>query len=322
MKKNIRKIPSEVLTKLGKIKSDEIVTACAVRFKAEYLRVGNLAHLGIMLQDRGLVVPSLVIPPAASGKYSRINAEGEEIVRRDLPLETHYNTIEAPNWGDSYNGYHDVDLPYKAYPREFRPPRENDIALLATSEAPGLPEYVISFRLNDVLDRRAADFNDRLLGDLNILQENVGFCSVEASETSLDNYVKSLQLSWEVLPPGTKEDALQRLFQGRQVSREISDVASDRYDFFMTLRPEKLVYGTNGFRRYFGALINDDLVVFENVEYGNAIYVMFENWQELSKRSRIELLSGKYGTSFVRISHSENWKAKVGKSIAEGSRQG
>jgi hypothetical protein len=92
---------------------------------------------------------------------------------------------------------------------------------------------------------------------------------------------------------------------------EERNVAGDRFDFFMTLNPYRLVYGKSGFLRYFGALISDKLVVFENIEYGNAIYIMFENWQELSKRTRIDLRSGKYGSSFIRIIHQKEWKTEV-----------
>ena len=316
MRKNIRKIPKEVIAKLETIESNEVVVACAIRINAEHLRSGKLAHLGIQLDDQGLSVPSSVIPPGASGKYSRINAVGEEIVRRDLPMKTHYHTVQTPNWGDSYYGYHDVELPHKAYPREFRPPRETDIGMAPATTSPGLAEYVISFRVNRVLDKRAKDFANRLLEDLNLLQENVGICSVQPSSTSIDDYIMSLNLDWEILPPGTREEAILRLFRGRQPSREALECAADRYDFFMTLNPQRLVYGTSGFRRYFGALLRDNLVVFENVEYGNAIYVMFGNWRELSRRSRIELLSGQYGTDFVRIPHSEAWKSRVAKAVS------
>ena len=79
----------------------------------------------------------------------------------------------------------------------------------------------------------------------------------------------------------------------------------------MSLKPAKLVYGLSGFERYFGGLIKDDLVVFENIEYGNAIYIMFENWRELSQKTRTELLSGRFGRNFERVMHGSGWKGKV-----------
>jgi hypothetical protein len=94
-------------------------------------------------------------------------------------------------------------------------------------------------------------------------------------------------------------------------------VVEERYEFLMGLKPQQLVYGTSGLQRYFGALIRDDLIVFENVRYGNAIYVMFEDWQELSKRTRAELLSGRYGKNFERVMHGAGWKGKTRRIVAE-----
>lgn len=311
MKKNLRKVPREVLARLRQIEDDSIVVACSVEFKQADLRKGILRHLGVRLTADGLNFAPRVVPPANQGKYSDRNVNGEVIVRKDLPMQEKYNSVETPNWGDPYYGTHTVELPYKAYQREFKAPRETEIMIHPANRNPGLPAYLISFRLNDVLRRGSRGFRKQLLEDLNLLQENVGACSVEAARTPLENYTKSLRLSWEILPPGSREDALERLFRGAQPSKEMKDVAADRYDFFMTLRPQKLVFGRSGFSRYFGALIRKDLVVFENIEYGNAIYVMFKEWPELSKRTRIELLSGKFGDAFERVLHLKGWKARV-----------
>ena len=64
------------------------------------------------------------------------------------------------------------------------------------------------------------------------------------------------------------------------------------------------------FVRYFGAKYADDFVVFENLRYGNALYVMFERWQELSQRSRIDLLKGDH-EGFERIEHREGWEDRL-----------
>lgn len=61
-------------------------------------------------------------------------------------------------------------------------------------------------------------------------------------------------------------------------------------------------------------MLEDDLVVFENIEYGNAIYILYDDWDEISKLSRIDLLSGRAGSNFDRIIHSGNWKRKYEKS--------
>jgi hypothetical protein len=134
-------------------------------------------------------------------------------------------------------------------------------------------------------------------------------------------YGKTLHLSWEILPPGTLDETLGRIFKGKAPSAEEKKVTAERYAFFQTLKPKSLVFGNSGLRRYFGALLEDNLVVFENIEYGNAIYILFDNWEELSKRSRLELVSGKYGKDFERVVHTTGWKDAV-KNVIQAKRRG
>ena len=68
--------------------------------------------------------------------------------------------------------------------------------------------------------------------------------------------------------------------------------------------------GTTGFARYFGAKFGEDFVAFENIRYGNAIYIMRENWQTLSQKSRIELMTGRY-EEVIRIEHRRGWGARL-----------
>lgn len=320
MKKNFRKIPAEIAAKLKTIKESEVVAGCAVMFKADVLSTGRLKHLGIILTNQGLEFPDTVVPPVSQGKSSRKNLEGLEIIRYDLPKETHYRSVEAPNWGNY--GTHTVDFPYEKYPRDFDPPRELAISVKCPNIAPGLPGYIIAFRVDEVLEKASKHFERRLFENLNLLQENVGVCGVEPADAVLTDYMKSLHVSWELLPPGTREDVIARIFRGGSPSAAAKEVAGQRYDFFMSLKPKKLVFGSSGFRRYFGALLEENLVVFENIQYGNAIYVLFNNWEELSKRSRIDLISGRYGTDFERVIHSSGWKGEVRSIVATRRKEG
>jgi hypothetical protein len=225
--------------------------------------------------------------------------------------------MEVPNWGDSYNGTHTVDLPYEMYPRDFQAPRELAITMACVNTDPGLATYIISFRIAETLDKTSGDFAKLLFEDLNLLQENAGACGVESADVPLADYAKSLQVSWEILPPGTLTDTIDRVFPGRAPSQQEKNVVTERYNFFMSLKPKSLVYGSSGFSRYFGALLEDDLVLFENVQYGNAIYILFDDWEQLSKRSRIDLIAGKYGTAFERVIHSSDWKGSVKTIVAK-----
>lgn len=317
VKKNIRKIPAKVTRRLEHIEGDNIVAAYLGSYSAEELRAGRFNHLGITLNEDGLVCPSSVLPPQESGKYSDRNINGHEIRRDDLPKERHYNSVDSPNWGDSAYGYHTVYLPYDRYPRDFIAPRGSSIRISCPNPQAGSDVYSIGFEVDWVLGRTDPEFETHLLEALNLLQENVGACGVEKAGTSVAEYENSLTVSWEILPPGTKEEAVTRIFRGRTPTEKERTSVEERYDFLKKLNPEKFVYGSSGFQRYFGALLQDDLVVFENVEYGNAVYVMFEGWADLSQRSRTELLSGRYGNNFERVLHTKGWKGRVKKIVED-----
>lgn len=85
------------------------------------------------------------------------------------------------------------------------------------------------------------------------------------------------------------------------------DIMIDRLQKVASLKPEKRLVGSNGMQNYIGYQFGDDFVAFENPRLGNALYLMYGDWQALSKRSRTELLSGQHGSSFDRIIHTARW---------------
>ena len=312
MKKNIRKIPREVFLKLDGIEEKNIVVAYATSYSEDSIKAGCLKHLGIEFTKQGVSIPESIVPDTKQGKFSARNINGREIIRKDLAKETHYRTVMVPNWGDYSKGTHCVDMPYQKYPRDFIQARELDISIHATKPNLEKSVYLIAFRVNEVLDKTSEHFQERLFENLNLLQENIGACDVEPATTSMSDYVKSLHVEWEILPPGIQEEVmLAKIFKGREYSQLEKDVAKNRHDFFESLNYKSIVVGKSGLIRYFGALIEDNLVVFENIEYGNAIYILFNNWEELSKRNRHEICSGQYGTDFTRIIHSPGWEERV-----------
>jgi len=310
LEKNFRKTPSHILIKLQTITPDEIQVGCLKQFSAIDIENGLLAHLGIVIKEAELSFPDSLIPLSTQGKHSKRNIDGQTIKRSDLPKEKYEISFESPNWGDSYYGTHTVTWEKERYPRQFIAPRDNEIHIDCMDASDKLQDYVFRFHVSEVLLKGDEEFEDRLFDCVNILQENVGASDVAAAGSTMNDYLQTLNVAWDILPPGTVGEAINRLFQGRTPDQVEVDVATERYDFFLSLNPTQIIYGRSGLNRYFGALIQDDLVVFENTRYGNAVYIMFENWRALSQKSRVELMSSQ-ASGFERVLHTTNWKIQV-----------
>jgi len=314
-KKNLLKIPQNILYKVKNSNSKHFVAGCLKTYSKKEIQDGSLKHLDIIFADDKLSFPNEKIPVPSSGKYCDRNVNGHVIKRYDLPKETYSITVEAPNYGDSYKGTHDVTWTKERYQRDFLAPRLSSIKIECLDPSPNLDKYIFKFEVSEVLDKEAEDFEIRALECLNLLQENIYKSDLIEAGSTFSDYLQTIQLSWEILPPGTKEEVIQRIFRGTEPTKQQIETATERYNFFIKLNPQKLVYGNSGFQRYFGALIKADLIVFENIQYGNAIYIMYENWRELSTKSRIELLSGRFGNNFDRVIHKVGWKNEVKKIV-------
>jgi hypothetical protein len=317
--KNLRKISEASLDKIVRFKKGSFVAACVRKIPASAILRGDFAHLGIVLKGNKVEFPESQVPRFDRGRYSKLNVEGEEIVRKDLPLETHSHTVEAPDWGRQGYGTHAVDLPHKAYPREHVPPSENEIAIeFLGKEDEREPIFVLKFVVSEVMDRSKRKFQKRLFFNLNLLLENAGAVDVFQSDAKFEDYMKTLYVHWEILPPGERDANIAKILQRLPDTPEVREKILDRYEFLEKLNPENFIQGLGGFKRYFGAKFSDRLVVFENMEYGNAIYAMFADWENQSKKTRQELLaSGREGKDFIRVPHLMSWKGKVREIVKE-----
>ncbi len=306
-KRNILKIPQSILDRIKNFDQDDVVVACAKLLKPE--EVNRYAALGLIFANGKLTLPGPQVPDPKAGRYSRANVEGLEKIRKDLPKIKKEFSVEAPNWGDWSNGSHTMTWTRDVYRREFYPPKEVELAISLVEEKGGA--YIIKFAVEQVINRRTPNFEQELFYNLNLLQENVGSVDVFPSAASLAEYAATVKVDWVILPPGSADEVVRKMLAGKKrVTPEQESTIKERVEQIGKLNPEAYITGSDGFLRYFGAKFGDDFVVFENVRYGNAIYVMYETWAELSKKSRIDLLNGPE-ESFERIPHTEGWKDKL-----------
>ena len=162
-----------------------------------------------------------------------------------------------------------------------------------------------------IFDRNQQSFNDDLFFAVNLLQENTGDCHVFDANATNDDYLRVTKLGWEIFPPGSLDRAVEKVkSQIRNLTSEKVRRIDDRAKFMERLKPVEILVGVGMNSKYFGAKFRDDLVAFENVDYGNAIYLLFGNWEELSKKSRTEILQ-RPDEDFVRIPHTHYWKMNM-----------
>lgn len=301
-KKNLLKIPTEIIERIEAFAQDDVVVACAKLVFHD--RVQDFARLGVRFDGGILSVPQPFIPDPRAGRYSTANVEGKEVIRRDLPKYTKSFPIEAPNWHGS--GTHTVWQDREVYPRDFYPPKEVPLAITVLENRGSAS--LVKFAVDEVINRRTPNFRDALFFNLNILQENVGAVGVFESAATLAEYAATVRVDWELLPAGTSIDQIiAGIKQRSAIDAQTEAVIRARLTAMRRLNPEAYVIGTTGFVRYFGAKFGDDFVAFENIRYGNAIYIMRENWQVLSQKSRTELMTGNY-EEVTRIEHRDGWE--------------
>lgn len=306
-KKNLIKIPDSIKEKVSRLETSNMMVACSLKIKTEDILNNVYQHLNIRIVDGKLEYPSRILPIPESGRYSRYNLYGQEKVYRNEPMLSKTYSVQAPDYGDWSKGSHEVSWSRDVYRRGFLGPKYLEL----TIDFLGLDDknnHVFKFTVDDVLNIKLPDFWDNLLFDLNLLQENAGNHGIYSTDADLNEFLKSLYVSWEILPPGEIEENITRILTGiKSTDPKLRQRITDRYKFLISLKPQNIIQGTSRFQRYFGAKFADDLVIFENVEYGNAIYVMFDNWEELSQRSRTELLTSE-DQNFIRIRHTMTWK--------------
>lgn len=303
MPKNLIRVPRSVLQRLATFEQDDVIAATVKLISSA--DISRYEHLGLALRDGDLETPEPQPPNPSAGRYSNANLYGMEKVRKDLPKIKRSYGFWAPSWRSG--SFHYVSHDREVYIRDIYPPKQVNLSIsLVELRGEG---FLFKFAIDQVLSRRTPNFEQELLYNLNLLQENVGVADVFESGTTLADYALSVKVDWQLLPPGTlavDEIIAEMLRDNRSVTAQQQAVMKERITVMHRLQPEAYITGTDGFLRYFGAKFGDDFVAFENSRYGNALYIMYDGWESLSQKSRIELLAGDR-ESYDRIEHRKGW---------------
>jgi hypothetical protein len=314
MKRNFRKIPVSILEKLETIKTSNIQVAAILALKESDFRKQHLLGLDLKLTNGQLDYVSEYVPASSKGRYSKKNIQGYKIKYPDRPRipETFY-LGERPVYGDYNNGSFPLFVTRDVIAFDKIPPKEISIKteFLEKKMINNELHYVIKVYTSEILTKNNTNFKDELFFNLNLLQENVASVDIFATDASIEDYLETLSVTWDFFPPGEIDSDLKKIVKNiRNLTPYRAEQIKERYIFLREQKPIRMIVGTSGMRRYFGAQFSENLVAFENTEYGNALYILFEKWEELSKLTRREI-QNRSSDQFVRIVHGADWKAKT-----------
>jgi len=122
-------------------------------------------------------------------------------------------------------------------------------------------------------------------------------------------------VNWSILPTGLDWKGFNRFFE-EQVSncqtnqpKKMIDDSRKRFERIFELKPDKICRGILTFSDYFALHFNEcEEVVLESVVYGNALYIIKGDWEQLSKKTKKELRD--YHSPKV-IKHRGDWFSKL-----------
>jgi len=278
-----------------------------------FLGVKRIPEHAVVLAKAGFpstaVVNDAILPSTSCGPVARYNAEGKQIIRRDLPMETAFRQIYW-TWHE-WHGKDQIeksdikDVPYRRYPRDFAPPPSTELQLAQMSD--GTELIICPLQKVNLAD------TSPLLHNVNLILELFGECHVFTENLDAIIQVPIKRLNWTILPQGTRpwphlKSELKPLFD--KLSKNKQQVVAHRFEHINSYHPDFLCTGTAGFHGYviFG-FIEKNLYLCESMYTGNATYVFANDWQSLSRLTKSEILS--HNLQNDRIIHRNGWNTAI-----------
>lgn len=244
--------------------------------------------------------------PSKLGRFSKFNADGKEIVRRDLEKVNEVTMRYYTRWE-----FHGRDnrvevedyyyITYKKYPRDYK-----DAPNVLVSYTQGY--FVLELDIDDDEEFNLHKLNLMLElfgSELTILDINNGFL-VE----------KAKPLRWEILRAGhyTKEELLSRVKHSLSSQKKgvVKKTIEKRLETIYSYENHDEIYcGLAGYMGYIVFIFRDKGIAFlECDRKNNATYIFdVDNWEELSKKSKTEIL--REDLAKQRIIHNDHWFKEV-----------
>jgi len=262
--------------------------------------------------DEPLTIGDSILPRGV-GRTSLFNAEGKYLVRKDLPMETAYRTVDW-HWEEWHGPYtversKFIDVSYKRYPREFISPPSIELSVQKTStDQIAIVGPQLEFNYRSEKD---------ILHIINLFLEIFGECEIFTENLESFNNAPLRRLNWEILPPGKMpwEHLKEKVKPLINVARKGNQsVITHRLETISGYGPDFTAIGKGGFKGYIVlGFVGKGLYTLESIYYGNATYVFGDKWEDLSKLTKAEVLNN--SLQKARVIHREGWEGKIEKLI-------
>lgn len=237
------------------------------------------------------------IIPTPIGPITRFNANGKELIQKNLPKEKRWfqRDYHVVDWhGNDHSGTCSVSR--MCYPKKWILPPEEEI-IFTQNSIKSMPLHIKEV--------------NRIKHVINMFLELFGYCEIVDSKAIPISSHIIRRVPWKILPPGEypwekieAELHINRTFNSKKRSIEHNVQVLNSY------HPNFFAMGIDNFNGYivFG-YPNKNLYVLESMELNNATYIFKSDWQELSKISKKQILAG--NLYYKRIIHSPQWEEQI-----------
>ena len=155
-----------------------------------------------------------------------------------------------------------------------------------------------------------------LLHTINLYLEIFGSVTINSKDrVPLIDQTKIEKVNWKILPSGetpwkeVKEQVSRTLIKLPPRKR---GVYLERLRFIHSLNPDFKAIGHGGFNDYIVLGFDEPgIYIFECVKYGNAMYIIQDEWQNLSQKSKAELVNS--SKLIDRVVHKKDWADRLDK---------
>ncbi len=271
------------------------------------------------LQNIGFTKPLIagekLLPSKDIGMACKINADGREIINKNLPKEIVSRQIQW-TWKEFAGRNQTIektkitDVPYQRYQRTKIAPYATEIEI---KKASGKLLAVAGPFKNTKTDFEKATNCAQMF--IEIFQR----CHVFDDNFYTWLPSKIIKLNWDLLPAGqnpwkSSQNALARFINLGKVGNQ--PVIKARFDEIGAYNPDFVAIGKNGFSGYviFG-FKDKGVCILESNQTNNATYVLGDsNWANISQLSKAEILSNQLHKD--RLIHTKKWFGQLKKTLS------